>query len=156
MEEIVITPIEWSAPEYNHKKRSNDWLWSIGLTALVGAVLAVWFHNYVFAIFILISGACLILFTIREPQSITFVVKTEGITIGKDEHIWKDIKGFDIKKGEPYHKLLIMTSKKFLPIYTIPFPSDLSSQLKEALNKVTPKIDLEESRSMVFMEKLGF
>ncbi len=156
MEEIVINPIEWSAPEYSHKERTMDWFWSIGLIALVGAIIAIWFGNYIFAIFILISGACLILFTLRHPQEITFSVKTEGLTIGKDSYEWKTIKGFHIKRGNPDGKLLILTSKHFLPIYTIPLPENLIQEVGDSLLKIIPNIDLEESRSVLFMEKIGF
>lgn len=156
MEETVIDTIEWSAPEYTHKERTMDWYWTIGLIALVGAIVAIWFHSYVFGIFILISGACLILFTMREPQIMNFSIKTEGLEIGKDKHTWKEIKGFHIKQSTPYSKLLVMTSKKFLPIYTIPFPPEISSHLREEIEKVTPNIELQESNSMLFAEKIGF
>lgn len=156
MEETTIETIEWSAPEYTHKERGVDFLWTIGLIALVGAIIAIWFHNYVFGLFIIISGACLILFTIRKPKEIEFSIKSDGFSIGKEEHLWKDIKGFNIKKGSPYNKLLILTSKKFLPIYTIPFPTDKTEELWEALNKVSKNIELEESHSVLFMEKIGF
>jgi len=159
MEEILIRKIQWSTPEYNHKKRTADWFWTIGLVAVIGAGIAIWLHNYVFAIFILVSGACLILFTLREPQDINFSIQTEGFYISKEEHEWKEVKGFHIKapkKGSPYSKLLILTSKKFLPIYTIPFPTDLTTDIREALDQVSENIELEESQSMVFMEKLGF
>ena len=156
MEEILFTPIEWQAPEYTHKERSADWFWTIGLVALVGALLAIWFHNFVFAIFILISGACLIMFTLRPPEIVTFVVKTESLMIGKDEYLWKKIKGFTIKSGSPYGKLIVLTSKKFLPVYTIPFPPTLADQLRDALPKVTEALDLQESQSMAFAERIGF
>lgn len=156
MEEIHITPLSWSAPEYSHKTRSIDWFWSIGLVALVGAITAAWFHNYIFAIFILISGACLILFTLRAPHIFTFTIDENGITLEKETYPWKDIKGFSTKQGDPYNKLLILTSKKFLPVYTIPFPSEITTELRESLMKATKNIELEESHSVLFMEKIGF
>lgn len=156
MEEITIPTLEWFLPEYIHKDRTPDWFWSIGLIALVAAAIAIWFHNYVFAIFILLSGASLILFTLRRPHTVTFRITTAGITMGKDTYTWKEIKGFHIKAGDPYYKLLLMTSKKFLPIYTVPFPQELSKQIRDSLTVVTANIELEESQSVVFMEKLGF
>lgn len=148
--------MEWSAPEYSHKERSMDWLWTIGLVALAGAVVAIWFHNFIFAIFILISGACLIMFTLRTPEEITFTVNNEGVSISREKHLWKDMKGFHIKKGEPYNKLLLLTSKRFLPLYTIPVPIELSPELRESLLKIIPDVPLEESHSVLFMEKIGF
>ena len=56
MEEIALEKIEWQAPEYKHEEKSMDFLWAIGLIALVMCGFAVWKANYVFAIFLLISG----------------------------------------------------------------------------------------------------
>jgi hypothetical protein len=156
MEDIHIETIEWQAPEYTHKEKSPDFLWTIGLVAVVAAIVAFFLGNYVFGIFILISGACLIMFTSRPPQMMTFSIKTEGLSIGKNIHAWKSLKGFDMKAGDPYAKLLVETSKNFLPIYTIPMPVSRKEEIRETLKKVIPATSIEESRSMVFMEKLGF
>lgn len=158
MDEIKINTIEWSAPEYSHKERDNDWFWTIGLIAIVGCGIAVWLHNYIFAVFIFISGCCLIMFTMRPPQEVTFIVETKGLTMGRDFHTWKSIKSFNIKDDEsyPYAKLLIETGKHFLPIYTLPLPKDKITEIKETILKIIPKSDINESQSMLFMEKLGF
>jgi hypothetical protein len=155
MEEVSIRNIEWRGKEYDHKKRGPDFLWTIGLITLVGAIIAIYMGNYVFAIFILVSGACLIMFTIREPGDINFSIKTDGISIGKENHSWKSIKTFDIKSGDPYGKLMIHTSRHFLPIYTIPLPYELINEARESLLKFIPQSEIEESRSMQFAEKLG-
>lgn len=158
MDEIKINTIEWSAPEYTHKERSNDWFWAIGLVTLIACGIAIWLHNYVFSIFLFISGVTLIMFTLRHPQDVTYIIETDGLTMGKDLHTWKSIKSFNIKKNDSddYAKLMIETSKYFLPIYTIPLPKDMIDSTKETLLKVIPRSEIDESKSMVFMEKLGF
>lgn len=158
MDEIKINTIEWSAPEYTHKERGNDWFWTLGLITIVACGIAIWLHNYVFAVFLVISGCCLIMFTMRRPQDITFIVETKGLTMGRDLHTWKSLKSFNIKNNEHdvYAKLLIETSKYFLPIYTLPFPKEKIDEVKEALLKVLPRSEIDESKSMIFMEKLGF
>lgn len=156
MEEITIRTIRWSAPEYVHKDRSVDFFWTIGLIALASCGLALWLHNYLFAIFILIAGSCLILFSIRHPQEMQFTAQTEGLYIGKELYEWNKLQGFSIKKDEPYAKLILLTSKKFLPLYTIPLPPELSTEVKESFTKFIPLMELVESPSMLFMEKLGF
>jgi hypothetical protein len=158
MDEIKINTIKWSAPEYTHKERDNDWFWALGLITIVTCGIAIWLHNYVFAIFLFVSGASLIMFTLRHPQDANFIIETKGLTMGKDFHTWKSIKSFNVKNNEadPFGKLLIETSKKFLPIYTIPFPKELESEIKETLLKVLSRTEIDESKSMVFAEKLGF
>jgi hypothetical protein len=98
MEEIIIEKIEWSAPEYKHEEKSIDFLWTVGLVALVISGIAIWQNNYLFAIFILISGASLVFFSVRHPEDMLFSIETSGVTMGKDKYDWKMIKGFDIKK----------------------------------------------------------
>lgn len=155
-QEITIERIEWQAPEYTHKERSTDWFWSIGLGALALCIGAVWFHNYVFAIFILISGASLIMFTLRHPQIMTFAIDKEGLIIDKEVHPWNKVKGFRIKDDGIYPKLLVLTAKQFMPMYTIPLVPNIVADVKDTLLKIIPETEIEESRSTLFMEKIGF
>jgi hypothetical protein len=158
MDEIKINTITWSLPEYSHKERGNDWFWAIGLVTIISCGIAVWLHNYVFAVFLLISGCCLIMFTLRHPQDVTYIIETKGLSMGKDLYEWKGIKSFNIKKSDSdtYDKLLIETSKYFLPIYTIPLPKEKGEEIKETLLKIISRSEIDESKSMIFMEKLGF
>lgn len=158
MDEIKINTIEWSAPEYSHKERGNDWFWALGLITIVACGIAIWLKNYVFAIFLLISGGSLIMFTLRHPQDVTYIIENKGLSMGKDLYTWKSIKSFNIKNNEkdPYLKLMIETSKHFLPVYTIPVPKELETSVKETLLQIIPRSEIDESKSMVFAEKLGF
>ncbi len=146
----------WSAPEYTHIPKNTDWFWSIGLVALVGAGLAVWFHNYIFAIFILLSGASLIMTGIHHPLEVEFEISTAGLRINKDTYSYKKIKGYKMTRGSPYAKLLVETDKYFIPVLTIPVPEEYAQEVNDELMKVLPLLELEESASMIFMEKLGF
>lgn len=156
MEEIILEKIQWQAPEYKHKDKSIDFIWTIGLIAIVMCGLAIWKQNYVFAIFIFISGCTLIFFSIRSPEEITFSIETEGFSLGKDKYEWKKIKGFHIKREKNESILLIKIDKYLLPVYTIPLPNELADKVRESLSKVTENIELEESKSMKFVEKIGF
>ena len=155
-EDVKISPVSWQAPEYTHKKKSVDFLWAIGLVAVVAAGVAVWFGNYVFAIFVLVSGGTLIMFTLREPEDMDFSIDNSGLKVGKDTYAWKSLKGFTMIDGAPYGKLLVETSRYFLPVYTIPVPSNIFEEVKESFKKLVPSAEIEESKSMAFMEKIGF
>lgn len=159
MDEIHLDTIKWTAMEYNHEEKSNDWFWAIGLISLVAIVLALWFHNYVFAIFLFVSGCTLILFSIRHPREVEYTIETKGLTMGKELHPWKTLKSFNIKNQEgndPYAKLMIETSKYMLPVYTIPLPNEKVQIVKDNLFKVIPRSEIKESQTMLVMEKIGF
>ncbi len=154
-EDVTINKIEWSALEYSRKEHSTDWYWAVGLITLAIIVATIWTKSYLFALFILISSASLILFSLRHPQEVIFSIETKGLRMGRDNYPWEKIKGFNIRKREEQNKLLIEIDKYFLPVYTIPVPSELVAEIKETLLKVKPVLDLKESRSMQFIEKLG-
>ena len=156
MEEIIINKIDWTAPEYKHKEKSIDFLWTIGLVAVIMCGIALWQGNYLFAIFIFISACSLVLFSIREPEEVTFSIETSGFSMGKDKYEWKKVKGFHIKKENGEANLLIEINKYLLPVYTIPLPIEKVDEVRESLLKVIPNIELEESKSMKFAEKIGF
>jgi len=158
IDKIVIDTIEWSAPEYEHKQHSNDWFWAIGIIALAALILAIWFKNYVFAIFILLSGVSLFMFSVRNPKDIQFIIEKKGVGMGRDFFPWKDLKSFNINNDDnnDYAKLFLETKKHFLPIYTLPLPKEKIEQVKESLLKMIPSSEVRESQTMSIAEKLGF
>lgn len=151
-----IEPHTWSGPEYAHEEKSMDFFWTIGLVAILGFIVAVIFKSYVFGIFLLVSGASLIFFYIRPPQEVTFTLNGESINIAGKEYLYKNLKGFMVKRNIPWSKLLIMTDGKFLPILTLPLPSESDKEAYDILIQFIPELPLEESPSMKFMEKIGF
>lgn len=155
-EEINIETISWSAPEHIHKERTIDWYWTVGLITIVAVGVAIWTKNYVFAIFILVSGASLGLVSIRHPKEINFTIENKGLTIGRDFYDWSRIKGFDVKKNQHGKIILVEINKYFLPVYTIHIPEELAGEIKDSLSLIIPRIPLNESHSVLFMEKLGF
>ncbi len=156
MDEIIIDTYRWTGPEYSHKTRSNDWVWTVGIVALVGCILAIIFKNYVFAIFILASGFSLIFFSIRPPLEMQFEINQQSITVAGKEYPYKKLKGFKIKSDQQKTILLLEIEQYFLPVLTLPLPPDDTKQVRDNLIKILPELDLQESPSMVFMEKLGF
>jgi len=133
MEEVTIEKLEWTILEHEQKEHTVDWFWAVGLITIVSCGIALWFANYIFAIFIFISGCCLILITIRKPQRITFTVDSNGITMGKNLYPWKDIKDFNVKNNDNYDKLFIQIKKHFLPVYTINLPKDLTQKINGSI-----------------------
>jgi hypothetical protein len=157
-EQLKIETVKWSAPEYLHKEHSNDWFWTIGLVAIVGCLAAIWFESYLFAIFIFISGLSLIMFAGKKPQIFEFTIDNKGLKVNKEDFAWKDIKSFNIKDLEDneYNKLLIETTKNFIPIYTFLIPKDITDQATDEILKLIKKSEIDESRTIQFAEKVGF
>ncbi len=146
--------LTWKAFEYEHKPKSNDWLWTLGLVAVVGAGVAVYFHTYLFAIFILISGFLLIYFKVTPPHEYNIEINETGIKMDDNMYEFKSLKGYKIIEGEK-PKLLVETSKYFLPILTIPLPQYAENEVKLMLPSHLPEVEISESKSMMLADKLG-
>jgi hypothetical protein len=156
MEEIRLDTITWSIPEYDHKDRSVDWFWGVGIAVFLAFGIALFTGNYMFGLFILVAGGSLMLFSARPPQNISITIETNGFTMGTESYGWKKVQGFKIKKDNTGAKLIVHIDKKFLPVYTLRLPNELVAQVNENLLKVVPlEEELDESPSMVFMEKIG-
>ncbi len=156
--QIILETIEWSSPEYIHKDHSNDWFWGIGLITILSVIITIWRGNYIFGIFLFLSGFSLILFSIKRPEGALYKIETKGLTHRGVFYEWQFLKSFNIKNVEekPYFKLLIETSKKFLPVLVILVPEEMEDKIEDNLSKVIKRSKIDETGSVVFMDKIGF
>lgn len=149
-----IQPMHWTAPSHTHQIKSKDWMWGVGLTAFIGAGLAIYLSNYVFGIFILMGGAVMIMMYSSPAVEIPFEINKDGIKVGTTMHYYKNLNGFTVKNA-PREILMIETKTYFLPVITIPLQEHSSNTVRATLSQVLKELDLQESRSMQFAEKIG-
>ena len=46
------TILEWHSPEHHFDRKANDWYWILGIVCVAAAVLAFYFDNFLFGIFV--------------------------------------------------------------------------------------------------------
>lgn len=156
MDEGKSQNISWSAPEYSHTTKNIDFLWGIGLLGLAGTIASIFFGNYIFAVFIILSATMMIVFATRQPKEANFEINKEGIVFDKELHKYKNIKGFKIRQSNPYSKLIIDTNRYFLPIYVLPLPHELEEEVYAILSQIIKEEDIDETHSSKFMTRIGF
>lgn len=157
MEEKDFTPYIFTGPEYFYKEKTLDWFWTVGLIALVGAGIAVWVHNYLFGLFIIISAVALIIVARRAPRDITYKISPEGINVDTVFYEKKKLKGFKIKDGrDGFDKLILEIDRRFMPVIVFPSPSSDKINIKNNLILIVEEKDIEEPRTAQFMERIGF
>lgn len=149
--------IEWDAHEYEHKERSPDWFWAIGIIAVSIAIAAVIFGNIIFGILVLISTFTLSLFASRPPSTLHVSVDERGITRGKIRYPYQTLQSFWIDTEHPHKKIILQSEKMFMPLITVPLGDEVDvEQLHEKLLLSLP----EEFHNLPFVERvleyLGF
>ena len=156
MENLETFKIEWVAHEHEHKERTSDWLWSVGILTAAAAVVSIIFGNIIFAILILTAVFAMALFVNRPPEEVHVVVDEKGITRGNVRYPYSSLKSFWLDETHPHPKILLRSEKVFLPIIVVPLGETDAVQLNEILSRYLN----EEYHSLPFAEKvleyLGF
>ena len=154
--------LNWSALEYEEKERSTDWFWALGVIVVAGAITAIIFNNYFFALFLIISGLLLGLFAIKKPEMVDYELNLKGFQIKNRLFPYEKIQGFWVQtelpnKTDVKPTLFIKSERKFLPVLSIPINLELANQIKRIMMlKKVPEIEMHEHPSDGIMEYLGF
>jgi hypothetical protein len=143
--------IEWDAHEYEHKERSSDWFWAVGIISVSVAVTAVILGNIIFGILVLISAFALSLFANRLPSTIHMIVDEKGVTRDKILYPYPTLKSFWIDTEHPHKKIILRSEKMFMPLIVIPLGDET---LVEKIHENLSSMLSEEFHSLPFVEKI--
>jgi len=116
--------IKWEALEYEHRHRSPDWYWALGIIALSGAVAAIIFGNILFGILILIASFTMALFAARPPKMVSFEIGLRGVRIGKTFYPYTTLHSFYVETGHEGHTpaIYLRSKKPLSPHIVLPLP----------------------------------
>lgn len=116
--------ILWQVTTHEHKERSADWYWALGLLAAGGAALSIFFGNILFAVVLLLSAGCIGGLMARGPREHAVKIDQKGITLDGTIYPYKNIDSFwvdEARHDDP--KLLVSTKALLHPQLVIPLIS---------------------------------
>ncbi len=143
--------IEWDAHEYEHKERSSDWFWAVGIVSVSLTIAAIILGNIILGILILISTFTLSLFANRPPNTLRVVVDEKGITRGRIRYPYATLESFWIDTEHPHKKIILRSEKMFMPLIIVPLGDEADiEQLHENISQFLP----EEFHSLPFVERI--
>jgi len=142
--------IEWDGHEYEHKERSQDWYWAVGVVAVALAVAAIIFSDVIFGILILVATFSLSLFINRPPETVHIILDEKGITRGKVHYPFATLHSFWIDEQHPHQKILLRSQKLLMPLITIPLGGGDPERIQKTLLRFIP----EEFHTTPLVEKL--
>ncbi|MBU3925843.1 hypothetical protein KJ763_01600 [Patescibacteria group bacterium] len=149
--------IVWQAPEYEFRKKTSDWFWTMGIIGVAFIFVAIIFKNLLLAILILIGGFSLILYSARKPKIISFSIGPGGVKISERIYYYEDLKSFWVNYSPPQRKELIIESKKtVMPHITIMLGDTDPTAIRNLLLKFLPEQKIEESLITTITKLLGF
>ena len=149
--------IHWSALEYDHKDKTIDWFWAVGLSALAGAVIAILYKNYFFGIFLILAGICMGMFGARKPGMVEVGIFEDYIIVGDRKYEWKTVHAFNIiGTGETTH-LVIHTERPMAPVVSVPMSFQNVEEVYEIISNYTEHNDkLHDGGIQRLMDRIGY
>lgn len=149
--------VSWNAPEHTHTDKGNDWFWALGIIAVSGAVVALLFKNFLFALLIVIGAFTMALLAARPPRTLQFTLTERGILIDDALYPYQMLVAFWIQEHQDDHPLLIVDSRRFLtPHLLIPLDDVDPEEIREYLLEHLKEEELSEPFGQRFAEFFGF
>lgn len=136
--------LRWSAYEHDHIERGSDWFWALGIVAISAALVAILFHDVLFAVLILIAAATLAMLANVPPDIAEFEISERGIRVNDRVHRFEEIISFWVEDHDVARPLLLVdTTKIMAPNLIIPIehidPREVRAYLKERVEEVPMK-----------------
>ncbi len=149
--------ISWKAHEYEHRNKSIDWFWAVGVIAIASAIISAIYGNILFAVFILLGAFTLLMYAVRKPKEINFEINRRGVVIEDTLYPYSTIESFWIREKDDDKKLVFQSEKILMPHIIIPLSNDIDYEfLHEFLSEFLDEEEHHESFADIIMEYLGF
>lgn len=151
------TPVlRWSAYEHDHIPRGSDWFWALGIVAISVALVAILFHDVLFAILILIAALILAMLANVSPDLVEFEISDRGIKVGGTMHRFEEIISFWVEDHGVERPLLLVDTIKFMaPNLIIPIEHIEPRQVRAFLRERVEEVPMREPFAHKILEFFG-
>jgi hypothetical protein len=150
------TILEWHSPEHHFDKKSNDWYWILGVITLGASVLAFYFNDFLFGIFIIIAGLTIGMLSYKETKIVSIKVTTKGMVFGKFLYPWMSFRSFWIEDEYTHGaRILMHPVSSYLPLTIIPINEEVDlNDVRDTLLEFLAEEFLAESLVHKWFDKL--
>jgi len=133
--------LNWEISTHEHKERSADWYWALGLLSLAGAGLSIFFGNILLAVILLLGGGSLGFLVARGPREHAVRLDQKGLTLDGTLYSYKNIGSFWVEEtAEP--KLLVSTSGVLHPQLVVPLLSTARAMaVRSYMKRFAPEVE---------------
>ena len=148
----------WNTYEYEHREKSTDWYWALGILVVVGAVIAFINKNLLFGFLILLGGLMIGLFAGKENNPLEIEISQRGVRINGETIDFNSISGFWLYRTHTgVRKLILKTNRNLIPVIAIPLPDEMrATDLREFLLKFVTEQEMQVSFLDLLLERIGF
>jgi hypothetical protein len=148
--------ISWTATEYDHTHKEPDWFWALFIVAGAGSVAALIYGNVLFAIVVLLSAFTIATHANKKPELVNFEITKRGVRIGEKLYLYDSLEAFCIKDESHKKKLLLQSTRLFMPLLVIPLGETNPRSVEEFLKEFLQEETIHEPLAQKLFEYFGF
>jgi hypothetical protein len=150
------TIIEWQSPEHHFDRKNVDWYWALGIIVLGSVVLAFYFKNFLFAIFLIIASIVVGTLSYQETKSAPVKITTKGIAFGRRLYPWLSVRSFWIEDDHIHGaRILLHSTNPYLPLIVIPISEEVDlNDVRDILLEFIEEEFLHESIFHKWFDKI--
>ncbi len=109
----------WSVTTHEHRERSTDWYWGLGLIAIVGAGAAVFFSNVLLAVIVLLGLGSIGFLAARGPREHLIKIDARGLSIDGTRHPWESVVSFWVEHETDTPRLFLSMKGALMPFVSL-------------------------------------
>jgi hypothetical protein len=152
--------ILWESLEHEHEGNSDDWYWIVAIVGVGAAVLAIFFNNVLFALFILLAIFTSIMHAHSPKLLREYEINRKGVRIDNTLYPFSSLESFWVidMEDDDEDKIFIKSNRTMMPLIVLPYSSaEIDPELlRDYLLEYLDEEELVEPVSQKIMEALGF
>lgn len=114
----------WSVTTHEHRDRSVDWYWALGVLALASAVVSVFFGNVLFAIVIILAAGSIGFLAARGPREHLVKIDDRGVSIDGSRYAYAAIHSFWVEHEVDQPRLFMSFRGVIMPHFSLTLDSE--------------------------------
>lgn len=148
---------EWDAFEYEHQEKSADWYWALGIIVIVGCILCIISHNYLFAVLLAFGGGMIGYYGNEKPRPVHVELSDMGIKLDQDMYIYETMGNFWMYTDHRnHHRITFITGRKIMPQTTVTLPDSIpATEIRTYLLNFLEEKELKPNVIDLLAESVG-
>lgn len=155
-----MSPLTWQAPEFEYHEKTPLWYWVTVGIAVAFLAIAIWQHNFIFAILVVIGEILILAFGAHQPKVVSFSLGEEGLRLGDEPvHPLGTIDAVSLPgySFEDFSTMVIHFRGKLRVPLHVTIPSEVLPSAREFWSRNNiPEIDHEHTLMESFERYIGF
>lgn len=148
--------VRWEAEEYVSHDKNAGWYFGLVLVGIILSLISIRFKWWTFTALVVVSVVAILVYSIRPPRKIQYVLSKKGLTEGERIYKFEDYKAFGVLQDDVHFAIILMPKKRFSPAVTVYFPENKGEEIVNMFGQRLPMEEVKLDLIDQIVKKLRF